>query len=322
MELSARIQQRFTQWALRGNPPEPTPIILTQRRVYTLPTRAGLAYAVALLVMLIGAINYALSLGYALVFLLAGLGVASILGAFRNLAHLRITPGRCEPVFAGETARFGLVLHNARNAERLSLRLHALGSAAVMVDIAARDTVEAQVPVAAHQRGWLPLPRVTLATTYPLGLVRAWSYAAPDLRCLIYPAPAEHAPPLPSGSGEHRGSRRQGSGADDFAGLREHQFTDPPRHVAWKVVARLDSDELFTKLFAGENAHSIWLDWHALPDTLEVEARIAILTRWVCDAQRAGLAYGLRLPGRTVEPGSDDGHFHQCLRTLALLGKE
>ena len=45
-------------------------MILTQRRVFVLPTRQGLAYAVSLLVMLVGAINYNLSLGYALVFLL------------------------------------------------------------------------------------------------------------------------------------------------------------------------------------------------------------------------------------------------------------
>ena len=63
--------------------------------MFVLPTRAGLAYLVALVVMLIGAINYPLSLGYALVFLLGGLGVSTILNTFRNLAHLRITTGRC-----------------------------------------------------------------------------------------------------------------------------------------------------------------------------------------------------------------------------------
>ncbi len=320
MALSERIDQAFTNWALRGRPPEPTPIILTQRRVFVLPTRAGLAYFVALVVMLIGAINYTLNLGYALVFLLGGLGVATILNTFRNLAHLHITTGRCEPVFAGEAARFGLVLHNLRNTERLSLRLWAQKHASVSVDVPPLDTFEAALPVTARQRGWLMLPRVTLETTFPLGLVRAWSYAAPAQRCLVYPAPALEAPPLPTGSGEQRGSRRQGSGNDDFAGLRDHQFSDPPRHVAWKVVARQNNDTLLTKLFAGENTQSLWLDWHALPITLDVEARLSLLARWVCDAHAASLSYGLRLPQRTVNPGSGDSHFHQCLQALALHG--
>lgn len=321
MALAERVDQAFTNWALRGRPPEPTPIILTQRRVFVLPTRAGLAYFVAMVVMLIGTINYTLSLGYALVFLLGGLGVATILNTFRNLAHLRITTGRCEPVFAGEAARFGLVLHNLRNAERLSLRLWAQKEAPVTIDVPANDKFEAALPVTARQRGWLTLPRVTLETTYPLGLVRAWSYAAPAQRCLVYPAPAREAPPLPSGSGEQRGSRRQGSGSDDFAGLRDHQFSDPPRHIAWKIVARQNNDTLLTKLFAGENTQSLWLDWNALPSTLGVEARLSLLARWVCDAHAASLSYGLRLPQRTLKPGSGDPHFHQCLKMLALHGQ-
>ena len=118
MGFAATLKNRFTIWALRGRPPEPSPVVLTQRRVYVLPTAAGLACASALMVMLIGAINYQMSLGYGLVFLLAGLGVATILATFRNLAHLRLSPGRCTPVFAGETAHFGVVLTNDRAATR------------------------------------------------------------------------------------------------------------------------------------------------------------------------------------------------------------
>ena len=43
--------------------PEPGTVFLRQNRVYILPTRPGLAFALALGVMLIGSINYNLSLG-------------------------------------------------------------------------------------------------------------------------------------------------------------------------------------------------------------------------------------------------------------------
>lgn len=91
----------FQRWLFRLYGPEAAPIVLRQRRIYVLPTGAGLAYAVALGFMLIGAINYNLSLGYALVFLLAGLGLVTLLHTFRNLVQLEISPGRTEPVFAG-----------------------------------------------------------------------------------------------------------------------------------------------------------------------------------------------------------------------------
>ena len=57
----SRIGQ-WLQWLRHRHAPEPGTIVLGQRRIYILPTRQGLGFALALLVMLIGAINYNLSL--------------------------------------------------------------------------------------------------------------------------------------------------------------------------------------------------------------------------------------------------------------------
>lgn len=322
MSLAATLREVFFRWALRGRAPEASPITLTQRRVYVLPTRQGLAYAVALLVMLVGAINYNLSLGYALVFLLAGLGITAILHTFRNLVQLRIAPGRCEPVFAGELANFGIVLTNLRDETRPAIRLRLPAQTSIEVEILRQSSFEARLTLPAAHRGWLPLPRVTLETNYPLGLVRAWSYAAPDQRCLVYPAPAETAPPLPATPGEDGGAVRLAAGMEDFAGLRRHQPADPPRHVAWKAAARQNSGLLLTKLFTGAAAHTLWFDWDVMPATQDVETRLSVLTRWICDAHNAGLAWGLSLPGSELAPAGDDIHFHACLKLLALYAQE
>ena len=317
--LRHRLHEAFVRWALRVRPPEPAPIVLTQRRVYVLPTRAGLAYATALGVILLGAMNYNLSLGHALVFLLAGLGIVAILHTFRNLAHLHIRPGRCEPVFAGSLAQFSLVLENRRPDARTSLRLFTNDDAPLEVDVGPHANTLATVGVSATiKRGWLPLPRITIETTWPLGLVRAWSYAVPDLNCLIYPAPAAKAPPLPWGAEAGQGSTRDGRGADDFSGLRRHQVADAPRHIAWKAVARQQDGPLLTKLFAGASAQQIWLDWHELPDAIGTEQRLSILARWMLDADAAGLAWGLRLPTLQLSPDNGPVQLAAGLRALAL----
>ena len=80
--------------------------MLGQRRVYILPTRAGITLAVTLLLMLVGSINYNLSLGFILTFLLAGAGIVSILHTWRNLANVALVPGKSQPVFIGELAGF------------------------------------------------------------------------------------------------------------------------------------------------------------------------------------------------------------------------
>ena len=325
MSFAARLQQRFTVWALRGHPPEASPVVLTQRRVYVLPTRAGLSYAAMLAVMLIGSMNYGLSLGHLLTFLLGGLGVAAILHTFRNLAFLRITPGHAPPVFKGDTAHFGLVLANTRRHLRPALRLRASDGSWVDAEVAADDHAEVALPVAAQRRGWLALPRVTIETRYPLGLVRAWAYVQPRQMCLVYPHPADDAPPLPLDGGREqqgRKPRHNVPGHDDFAGLRDHRVGDSPRHIAWKAVARRGDELLLTKYFHAENTPSLWLDWNDTSRSLDIEQRLAILARWICDADAAGLRWGLRLPGHADLPlAAGDGHRHAGLQMLALFGK-
>ena len=317
--LRRNLSDRFTAWALRVRPPEAVPVVLSQRRVYVLPSRAGLLYGVSLLVMLIGAINYNLSLGYGLVFLLAGLGVATILHTFRNQAGLAITVGAPLPVFAGDTARFPLILHNPDTRPRHLLRLHLPGQAVMAINVPAKGSARVLLPLPATQRGWLTMPRVTVETLWPLGLIRAWSYAVPALTCLVYPQPASAVPPTPTFSGIEGGSLPGDSGDEDFAGLKRHQPSDPPHHVAWKAVARQGPDApLQTKQFAGTAAQALWLDWDMLPQRMDVETRLSVLTRWVLDTEAAGLSWGLRLPGQEISQAHGPEHTHACLKALAL----
>lgn len=322
MNRESRLHQRFVTWALRGKAPEASPIVLGQRRVFVLPTSAGLAYGASLALMLIGAINYNLGLGYAVVFLLSGLFIIAIFHSFRNLVHLKISPGRCPPVFAGEKAHFSVLLTNQRAATRPAIRLSLPRQAEMEIDVPGDAGIAARLELPASRRGWLILPRVKISTTYPLGLIRAWTYAAPQMRCLVYPAPAELGPALPAAPGEDGGSIGGHAGMEDFAGLRGHQPADPLRRVAWKAAARREDAPLLTKLFDGSATQTLWLEWDALPARLDVEARLSLLTRWVCDADRAGLSWGLRLPGKTIAPSRGGNHCASCLGVLALYGKQ
>ncbi|MBS3916990.1 MAG: DUF58 domain-containing protein [Sulfuritalea sp.] len=309
----------FKRWLFRLYGPEAAPIILTQRRVYVLPSRAGLTFAAALGLMLIGAINYNLSLGYALIFLLAGLGLVVLLHTFRNLVQIEISPGRIEPVFAGELAHVGLQLLNRRNTGRFSICLHLEGAETVSTDLAANASTSVSLPLRASQRGWLHPGRVTLETRFPLCLVRAWSYVEPDMRCLVYPQPEPIAPPLPLSASGESGSTLTGKGSEDFSGLRSHQPADSPRHVAWKAVAR--EQPLLTKQFSGAGTTQVWLDWNELPPDMGIELRLSRLTRWLLDAHARGLEYGLRLPGREISLGQGTRQFQDCLEALALYGE-
>jgi len=305
----------FYQWVFKRHAPEPGVVFLSQRRVYILPTRQGLAFGVSLVLMLIGSINYNLSLGYVLTFLLAGLGVVSILHTFRNLAHLYVSAGRVEPVFAGDAAQFQLFLDNRSNFDRHSLALTCRDATAGS-DVPARRIAAVSVPMPAQKRGWLQLERVTIETRFPLGLMRAWSYVQPDMRALVYPRPDNASLPTTWTAAESGESFAAGVGTEDFAGLRPYQPSDSPRQIAWKATAR--GQALLTKIFTGRASSELWLDWDALPPALGTEARLSRLTRWVLLANAAGLRYGLKLPRTEVPLGQDEAQRQRCLKELAL----
>jgi hypothetical protein len=54
-------------------PTDSGPLRLTHKRIYILPTRRGWAFLLTLVLMLLGALNYALSLGFLFVFILGGM---------------------------------------------------------------------------------------------------------------------------------------------------------------------------------------------------------------------------------------------------------
>jgi len=319
--LRAAAQRWNLQRFWRGEGPEPLPAALGRRRVYILPTRAGLAFGLVLLVMLVGAINYNNSLGYLLTFLLGSVAVVGILHTYRNLLNLRVSLGPVAPVFAGAALRVPLVLDNRGGAGRLSLELGFAGrgtdrAANVETDVPPDAWHETVLPLATGLRGRHRMGRITLSTRYPLGLFRAWAYVVPDQGYLVYPRPHPQAglPVGPSYEATLTGDR--GHGSDDFAGFRGYHPGDSLRHINWKALAR--EQGLLTKQFGGDRASEVWLDWRAL-EGLDRETRLSRLTRWVLEAESAGLTYGLWLPGRRIDPDHGPGHRSRCLETLALF---
>ena len=129
------------------------PISLDRQRIFILPTRHGLMFAVVLLLMLIGSINYSLSLGFVLTFLLGGMALVSILHTYRNLAQLTVNAGKTMPVFAGQQASFTLCLTSSSTAERYAVGVMLEKQHPQFVDIPAGESVTTSLARHAQQRG-------------------------------------------------------------------------------------------------------------------------------------------------------------------------
>lgn len=326
--LGQRISRRIDQWIFPQREAEPGEVYLHWRRIYIMPTRAGMSYALMLVLLLIGSINYNLSLGYALTFLLATIGLLDIYLTFRNLVHLHLAAGRSNAVFVGEQARFDLQLMNRRGYHRYAIWLGFLdhGGAGLPVsqeqaaDVAPRVMQLVQLSATAGRRGWLAAPRVRLQTRFPLGLMRAWGYWQPDVRSVVYPQPEIDGPPLPM-AGEMKEEGQGNAGHDDFAGIRAYQAGDAIKHLAWRQIARMDNGaagQLVTKHFEGGASSQLCLDFAALPRMLDLEAKLSRMTRWVIEAETLGLPYAFRLGATVLEANLGLNHQQACLQALAL----
>lgn len=293
---------------------EALPVVLERRRIYVLPSRAGLFFGALVAVMLLGALNYNNNPALMLCFIVGSALHTSLLSGYLTLRGLRLVQVQGSPVHAGGKLRLRFTFEAGERRSRHGLCLQR-GAASTCFSVAAGELAEVELDLDATRRGWLPIGRIQVFTRHPLGLFRIWSWVHPDRRVLVYPAPEASAPALPRAGdpGATRGRRGRG---DEPHSLRDYRVGDPLRLVAWKRSAR--TGHLMVREFETPAGGDVLLDWERVGE-LPYEARIARLTRWLLDAEREGLRSSLRVPGHELGPASGSDHLHACLRTLAQL---
>ncbi len=313
---SLTLRQRFNiQRFLRGERYGRETITLNHRRIFILPTRAGLGFFLLLLLLWLTSANYNNNLGYILAYLLASMGMVSIIHAYRQLAELKIHPENINPVFAGEKALFTLAISNpsSRRREAVTFTHPLAGSQQVSFD--SNDTRKIQIPLSSHRRGKFKVGTVTLATVYPLGLFRAWAPLNFDLEWWVYPKPAANSLPLPQNQKNRQQSREATD--RDFEGFKTYQPGDSLKQIHWKGLAK--GQGLHSKQFQDEpqSNEDLWLDWQKVPGK-DTEARLSQLCRWLLEAEQSRKRYGLTMPLASLPPDQGKKHLHACLQLLAV----
>lgn len=318
---AARARAHFQAWVDARQPRTDT-LLLTQRNVYILPTRAGWMFALTLVVLLLASVNYQLNLGYVLTFLLAGSGLVSMHLTHATLRGLTLHLKPVVPVFCGDAAVLDVVLTSPGHA-RFGIGLKISGtpeSTLVWIDVAALSQAHAQVSFMPATRGLHPAPTLSAETRFPLGLFRTWTVWRPSADLLVYPQPERPPAALPAARAVPGGPMQsRSSDGGEVEGVRAYRRGDPMKLIAWKKAAKaLDiGGELVSRDTSASVHQELWLDWHDC-GSLTPEARLSRLTAWTLAVHRAGADYGLRLPGVDIAPAEGDAQRRQCLEALAL----
>lgn len=308
-----KLTQLFSRRHAKG--PENGPVIIHRKRIFIMPNKPGLIFTIVVFTMLFGSINYDNNLGYALSFLLIGLGLISILHTHSNLAQLIIEAGGSAPAFAGDTVSFFINLSSRVN-EKYNIKIDNDYSSD-SIDLSGHDKSQIQLKLPSNRRGYLPVGKFRISTDYPFGIIQAWTWVELDLKALIYPAPETeiHAVKMTSSNKTAIASNDLNQN-DDFAGFRNYQPGDSPKQLYWKYYSA--NETLLTKLFAGGGEDEIWLAWDTVAH-LPIEQALSRLCQWIIRCEKTSRKYGLSLPASTIKPARGVKHKYDCLRQLALF---
>ena len=319
MTCSPNIRQSISDWIFRATVPEAPPVTLVQRRIFILPTRQGYFFALhaaapaarldQLRALARASCSRSCSRAWA--------GVA-MLHTWRNLAHLKLRPGRCDPVFAGETAHFGVTVETPSRTRFAVAMRRRDEEPCSPTSTAGDDRRASSLPAAATRRGRVRCGRLEIFTRYPVGLFHAWSYVdfglhgASSIRAPIPPparrprsraATTEEGIPVP--------------GDEEFNMLRAYHAGDPPRQIAWKALAR--EQGLLTKEFNATASRELWLDWDEARGRRPRGAPVGALP--LGDRGRAPRPELRPAPARAPRsrPARGEAHRTRCLEALALF---
>ncbi|MCY4046044.1 MAG: DUF58 domain-containing protein [Cellvibrionales bacterium] len=309
------IHQQVDQWMDKRLASE-SDILLTQQRLFILPSMQGVFFLLIQILLLLIAINYQNNLVYALCFFLFSLFISAIFFTFFNLNGLRLVLEESSSPFAGQTAFVRFAIEKQPKAQHHHILCHFKGESQVVFDLLESNQHRIALPMTTDKRGWLSLPELTIKSTFPLGLVTCWSRLRFKQNLLIYPTPLDMDQRQLKTSGRDDEGEGQQMGDEHFKGFKAFEEGEALSRIYWKGVAK--GQPMLSKEYSDGQSKEAWIDWDALPYE-PFERRISQLTGLANYYHQSGQVYGCRLPGITLPPSNTDAHYHKILTALALL---
>ncbi|MCP4972791.1 MAG: DUF58 domain-containing protein [Prochlorococcus sp.] len=305
--LRNRLKQRLSR--------EGTPLTLSMRKLYILPSRFGGLWLIGSAVLYIIGINSNSNGPILLAFLCSGLFLISLFLTQFNLQGLELAIAEPGPGFAGDLVPYPIRLQSHQDRYRLRL---AFSHQPLLIQPVVPSGISLAHPCWCPTKRGLQTPgRLKVYSKAPLGLFVCWSYWLPPQQQLIYPKALsgpvlEQWRPLQQ---DHpiKNDANQANGTDDFNELSPHRPEEGLQRVAWKQLA--GGHGWLTKRFSGEAASQLVLK---LDSKLPLEKALEHLSARVMELSQQDEPFALELPGRQVVHGRGRHHRDAALQALAL----
>ncbi|RZG79117.1 DUF58 domain-containing protein [Acinetobacter venetianus] len=300
------LKQQVSQWIAKRFQVDSVKTLL-QKDVLVFIYKQGFLYLVLILITFIAGINYGNNLILGFCFLLSAILCISFYLTFKQLHDLKIEIVMPEVGQVNQPSIIKLMLKQHDKTVRY-LRIQFSQQEHMIYVNQVQQTVE--LPVLPQQRGLYEFGVIRVYSTYPLGLVRAWTYLYPKQK--IWIAPKAH-----DWQKEHKNQPTSAhDNLDEFKELRAFRQGDSYQNVAWKQVAR--GQGFFIKMFEAQANHQhLEIDYQQIP-ALGHEEKLSFMMGLVEQCEQLGDDYALILPHARLECGQG---YSQLIQAKLLLAQ-
>ncbi|KKO46714.1 hypothetical protein WG68_03835 [Arsukibacterium ikkense] len=303
-----QLRQKFDSW-LDHRQPKARQVTLSQKIIYILPSRFGLWYILLLVLLYLLGTNYQNNLILLMSYILVSVLLLALTMAWRNLYGITVS---CAPVlsaYAEEDLMVPVSMQAAPPRQQL-LCFFLKGDKPTLL---ADDSQQAMVPLTTRQRGYYPLPRLTLHSYYPFGLFNCQSLLNLDYHYWVFPKPlvtdALHI------NGDDSGTKNKT--AEDYDTIRSYQAGDSLKLMLWKRLARDPANPVVKHAPSSPQPEP---DWIVIPAVSGAALEVALSKACylMLQLEQRSKPYGLRLHSKNINPSCGQQHLERCLRELAL----
>ncbi|WP_288400107.1 DUF58 domain-containing protein [uncultured Acinetobacter sp.] len=297
--------QRIQQWIAKRFQVNGTKTLL-QKDVLVFIYKQGFLYLVLILITFIAGINYANNLILGFCFLISAILWISFYLTFKQLHVLQIDLIAAEVGQVDQPLILKLRLNQPSIMTRY-LRIQWLQQEQLIYLDQQQQTFE--LAFFPKQRGLFEFGVMKIYSTYPLGMVRAWTYLYPKQKVWI-------APKAYDWQKEHKNQPTNANDSlDEFKELRAFQQGDSYQNVAWKQVAR--GQGFFIKMFEAQANHQhLEIDYQQIPAQSH-EEKLSRIMGLIEQCEQLGNDYILILPHARLESGQGQIQLLQAKLLLA-----
>lgn len=279
---------------------------LKQNEVLVFIYQQGYLYLVLILITFIAGINYANNLILGFCFLISAILCISFYLSFKQLHAVTLQVVVDEVGKVNQAFKVKIILQQTRNNPKY---LNFKTDDQLQTFLFEEKQQSFELTFIPTQRGKFEIPPIQIYSTYPLGLVRAWTYIYLTETYWIAPQAKAFTQNLQSYSNMGEPD------LDEFKELRTFKLGDSLQSISWKQAAR--GQGLFVKQFEDlMDTHVMQIEYSKMPSA-DHEEKLSFMMELADQCEHTQTPYSIILPHAQTENGVGEQHYIHIKTLLA-----